>query len=185
MAWRGSSIGRVGGCTARIKRLPKWKPCCSKCVEAILTGERVESPSSLPARCRASTLGVVGISLPGSGRGHRPHQPAPAPGDLETLGAGLRDGALAAGRRAWLPTGGRHPRHPNCQAGDGSTLRCRSRFSRAMSSGHRSAGCCTRTCKRPMPSAGLDFAPGWWALSFIRWEPARRVPAGACVKCSV
>jgi len=42
-AW---ATGRAGRHTARIKRLPKWKRCCSKCVESILTGERVESPSN-------------------------------------------------------------------------------------------------------------------------------------------
>ena len=37
---------------------------------------------------RARTLGIGGLSLLGSRRGHRPHQPTVAPGDLEALGAG-------------------------------------------------------------------------------------------------
>jgi len=66
----GRTVGEVasewGVCRQTMHRRP-----------ARYEGEGLEGP--------ARTLGVGGISLPGSGRGHRPHQPPPAPGDLETL----------------------------------------------------------------------------------------------------
>jgi transposase len=43
--------------------------------------------------------------LPGPSCGHRPHQPTAASGNLEALGAGGADGALAAGPSAWLSPG--------------------------------------------------------------------------------
>src|SRR5580693_6179815 len=50
----------------------------------------------------AGALRVGGLSVPGAGCSHRPDQSTPAPRDLEALGAELSDGAVAAGRRAWL-----------------------------------------------------------------------------------
>ena len=129
--WRDSAIGRLGRRIAASKRRQRWRRWCSRCVEPILMGERIESrlswprtmfskrPQSQPVyRSLVRAVVIDPISRRrrrrvGTGGGERPDG---------ALAAGCRARRLACGRQV-LHLGDKTRLAPPCRAVRSSGLR--------------------------------------------------------------